>query len=174
MPSFIPTRPVNHAALGVVRNRVGVPNVFMLNDGQIVEGGNPHESTVHKSFMVGHEPVGVSDHEAKLLIDAGYHLRPDSITAHSLQRYGKSFALTLMVPDSDYARGCKSFAEAYADCTVIVDGNIDYMRRVPWFFRDKTIEFGYILNDNVDHRIEIVLRNEIIALDPYVVEHWIA
>lgn len=167
MPYFTPTKAVKSPIQRMIRGLRRAPNVFLLKDGTIIEGGSPHEDTVSRAFLFGHEPIGVSDREAKLLLDYGFDLIPDTVMGHKFDRHSKvSWKITLKVSGGDYARGCDADAEAWADFTVRAGDDVIAQRSVPWFFRENQIQFGYFI-DNVDHEVEVVLRNSALAQEPY-------
>ena len=167
MPYFTPMKAVKSPMQRMIRGLRRAPNVFLLKDGAIVEGGFPHEDTVSRAFLFGHEPVGVSDREAKLLLDYGFDLIPDTVMGHKFDRHSKvSWKITLKVSGGDYARGCDADREAWADFTVRAGDDVIAQRSVPWFFRENQIQFGYFI-DNVDHEVEVVLRNSALAQEPY-------
>jgi len=168
MPSFTPYKSVQSPRLRFNR----APNVFLLKDGTIVESGSPHENTVSKVFLFGHEPSGVSNDEAKLLIDYGFSLIPDGVMWHEIKApiLGSGFTITVGVNDGPFARGVSDYLGAFADFTVLCENNVVRKRPVQWFPADKEIRFQYILDSVRPHRVEVVLRNNAFSLDPYVVE----
>ena len=166
MPAFTPHKSVNSPVLRFRR----APNVYLLKDGTVVEGGSPHQDVISKTFLFGHEPTGVSDKEAEILTTYGFDLIPDTILWHSFRApsTGAAFNLTIGVNNGPYARGIGEYHGAEAEFTVFTENTRITGRSVKWFPNMDKIDFHYVLKNPVQHRVEVVLRNKTFELPPYV------
>ena len=168
MPSFTPYKSVNSPALRFNR----APNIYLLKDGSIVEGGSPREDLIDQAFLFGHEPSGVSDAQAQRLLDYGFDLIPDEPMWHEFKApfIGSAFNLTVGVNQGAYSRGISDYLGAEATFTVWCGTEKVVERSVPWLKNVDKLDFSYVLNDVQSHKVEVVLWNKSFRLDPYVAE----
>jgi len=168
MPSFTPYKSVNSPALRFNR----APNIYLLKDGSIVEGGSPHEDLIDRVFFFGHEPSGVSDAQARRLLDYGFDLIPDAPMWHEFKPpfMGSSFGLIVGVNQGPFARGVRDFFGADAHFTVWCGVEKIVEREIPWLKNVDKLQFSYVLDRVQSHRVEVVLRNKSFQTDPYVAE----